>query len=75
MKRLLPLTVLLGGCFGPQLDGDGVFVLESVRRDRAHLRYADGQISVNDACMIRLENGLNPRIPPMYVNGRPLGFC
>jgi len=25
--------------------------------------------------MIRMENALNPAIPPMYVNGEPVGFC
>ena len=39
------------------------------------LRFADGQVSLNDQCMIQLANGLNPAIPPLYVNGRPVGFC
>lgn len=39
------------------------------------LRFADGRVSLNDLCMIRLANDLNPAIPPLYVNGRPVGFC
>jgi hypothetical protein len=39
-----------------------------------HLKYADGQVSLNDKCMIRL-NKLSPKMPPIYVNGRPVGFC
>lgn len=59
----------------PLLDGDGVVALPSDNPLRFHLRYRDGQVSVNDACAIRLENKLNPKIPPVYVNGRPIGFC
>jgi len=45
--------------------------------DAAHplLRYRDGQLSQNTSCVIQLDNALNPAVPPMYVNGRPLGFC
>ena len=59
----------------PRLDGDGVVVLPSEDAGRFHLRFADGQVSVNDACAIRLENRLHPKIPPVYVNGQPIGFC
>ena len=59
----------------PRLDGEGVVVLPSADPLRYHLRYADGQVSLNDACAIRLENRLNPKIPPVYVNGQPIGFC
>lgn len=38
------------------------------------LRYGDGLVSLNDRCMVRhLE--LNPKMPPVYVSGRPVGFC
>jgi len=59
----------------PRLDGDGVVALPSDNPLRFHLRYRDGQVSLNDACAIRLENKLNPKIPPVYVNGQPIGFC
>lgn len=39
-----------------------------------HLRYPDGQVSLNDRCMVRAVK-LNPRMPAIYVNGRPVGFC
>ena len=57
------------------LDGNGVVALPSADPARFHLRYVDGQVSLNDACAIRLQNKLNPKIPPLYVNGQPIGFC
>jgi len=59
----------------PVAPQDGV--IRVVSGDAVHplLRYRDGQLSQNTSCVIQLDNPLNPRIPPMYVNGRPLGFC
>jgi hypothetical protein len=38
------------------------------------IRYADGQLSLNDRCAVRLGK-LNTKIAPLYVNSRPVGFC
>lgn len=38
------------------------------------VRFADGQVSVNDRCPVR-QVKLNRRMPPLYVNGHPVGFC
>lgn len=38
------------------------------------LRFPDGTRTENDRCMI-LERKLNPKIPPIWVNGAPVGFC
>ena len=39
------------------------------------LRYFDGsQVSLNDRCAVRKVK-LNPKMPPVYVNGQPIGFC
>jgi len=38
------------------------------------LCFADGQVSLNDRCIVR-QRPLNPKMPPVYVNGRPVGFC
>jgi hypothetical protein len=38
------------------------------------LRSADGQISLNDRCPVRHAK-LNPKMAPVYVNGKPIGFC
>ena len=39
------------------------------------IAYFDGAlVSVNDRCAVRKVK-LNPKMPPAYVNGRPVGFC
>jgi hypothetical protein len=38
------------------------------------IRFSDGLVSLNDRCPVRLVP-LNLRMPPVYVNGRPVGFC
>jgi hypothetical protein len=39
------------------------------------LRYFDGsQVSLNDRCP-NTKAKLNPKMPPIYVNGQPIGFC
>lgn len=57
------------------LDGAGVFYVASEDPARPRIRYADGQVGMSDHCAIRVANQLNRRIPPVYVNGRPIGFC
>ena len=45
-------------------------------RDAEHPRakYADSLVSLNDRCVVR-QSKLNLRVPPIYVNGSPIGFC
>lgn len=69
------LLALIGCTGGPKLTGDGVFALASADPEHPRLRYSDGQISMNASCMIKLGNKLNPKIPPFYLNGTPVGFC
>ena len=39
------------------------------------IRYSEtGLVSLNDRCAVRKVR-LNPKMPPVYVNGRPIGFC
>ena len=39
------------------------------------LRYFDtGIVSLNDRCAVRKVR-LNSKMPPVYVNGQPIGFC
>ncbi len=40
----------------------------------APIRYEDGQVSENDRCAVS-QKRLNTKIPPVYVNGRVIGFC
>ena len=39
------------------------------------LRFLEsGLLSINDRCPVRKVR-LNPKMPPAWVNGRPVGFC
>ena len=38
------------------------------------VRYSDSLVSLNDRCPVR-HGKLNPAYVPVYVNGRPVGFC
>lgn len=42
--------------------------------DMPRLRYDGGEMSVNDRCPVR-HRKLNPAIEPLWINGKPLGFC
>jgi hypothetical protein len=78
MHRFLllpPLLLLAAGCDRPVPAGAGVIAVESGDPERPRLRYLDGQVSSNTSCAIRRGNRLNPRVPPMRINGVPIGFC
>ena len=55
--------------------GEGVVFVAAATEDRPRLRYLDGQLSRNDTCFIRIGNKLNKKVPPLYINGAPVGFC
>ena len=38
------------------------------------IRYEDSLVSLNDRCIVR-GGTLNSIFQPVYVNGRPIGFC
>lgn len=57
------------------LSDDGVFYVQSSEPASPRVRYLDGQVSLNDSCAIRRGSKLNRRVPPIYVNGQPIGFC
>lgn len=57
------------------LTEDGVFYVQSSEPASPRVRYLDGQVSLNDSCAIRRGSKLNRRVPPIYVNGKPIGFC
>ena len=38
------------------------------------IKYADSLVSLNHECMVS-KRRLSDRIRPVYVNGRPVGFC
>jgi hypothetical protein len=39
-----------------------------------YMLMADSQVTVNDRCPVRKVR-LSLRLPALYVNGRPVGFC
>jgi hypothetical protein len=43
-------------------------------RDHPRILYSDSLLSLNDRCIVR-QGRLNPGFKPVYVNGRPVGFC
>ncbi len=56
-------------------DGTNVTTVRDTLRNRyPHLKLADGQMTINDRCPVR-RVGLNRRLPVLFVNGRPIGFC
>ena len=81
-----PILIAILGCGGggardaalprdaQKMPSMGETVLTDTTSDFPHLRFADGQVSLNDRCMVR-QVKLNPRLPAIYVNGRPVGFC
>ena len=73
--RMAPMAPVTPVAPMPALDGEGVFFVATSEAARPKVRYLDGQVSLNRSCAIRLGNKLNRRIPPMYVNGKPIGFC
>lgn len=36
--------------------------------------FEDGLVTLNDRCAVR-KTRLNPKMPAVYVNGQPVGFC
>jgi hypothetical protein len=42
--------------------------------ERHHIRYDDGTMTINDFCPV-LQRPLGPVKSPIFVNGRPMGFC
>lgn len=57
------------------LDDEGIVYVLAAQPGYPRVRYLDGQLSLNESCAIRVENKLSRKIPPVYVNGQPIGFC
>ena len=78
------MAILL--CVGWAAGDGGDAARQDVEQPRAMARYvnltdslprlifADGLVSLNDRCMVRRVK-LNPKMPPIYVSGEPVGFC
>ncbi len=66
------LLLFLGACKAPTARG---VIKVNDNAEEYRLRYLDGQVSLNTRCGVRIENGLNTKVRPLYVNGAPIGFC
>lgn len=53
----------------------GAFYVPTSDPLHPRVHYVDGQDSLNDSCIVLTGNKLSRRVPPAYVNGRPIGFC
>lgn len=42
--------------------------------EKPKIRWGAGPTSLNDRCIVR-KSKLNLRMPPIFVNGQPIGFC
>lgn len=69
----LLLTTIACGQAGPANPSLGEAVEPTA--ERSAFRYHDtGLVSLNDYCPVR-GDALNGHVEPIYVNGRPIGFC
>lgn len=48
--------------------------LDDPKAEFPRVIFADGEISLNDHCMVR-EDRLSERFPAVYINGHPVAFC
>jgi hypothetical protein len=59
---------------GPAFDPAAAAAYDDTTLAFPRLRFTNGQTSVNDRCPVRKVK-LNRRLPPVFVNGQPVGFC
>jgi hypothetical protein len=57
------------------LSDDGQFYMWGDSPSKPYVRYLDGQMSRNESCPILRGNKLSRKVPPIYINGAPIGFC
>ena len=48
--------------------------LPTAHPDNPMIKYADSLVSLNDRCAVR-STPMSLTVKPVYVNGRPVGFC
>ena len=66
---------ILAGCGASAMRDAPLGRFERPQSEFSAIRYADRDlVSVNDRCPVTFDR-LNPAIEPVYVNGRPIGFC
>lgn len=75
MPRLIlgvVLTLIIVSTMAVSADAQVKIPVEGTNRWR--VQYADSTISLNDICPIAIKT-LGTGKMPLYVNGRPVGFC
>ena len=55
-------------------DASGQTYVPTADLQHPKVRYADSLVSMNDRCPVR-KGKLSTTYKPVYVNGRPIGFC
>lgn len=68
---------MLAACSGKDKPAEYMALGEFVEAQDSfpRVRYFDTDlVSINDRCAVRMVK-LNPKMPPVYVNGQPVGFC
>jgi YHS domain-containing protein len=78
-RGLLVLALALGAGFagldalGPR-EGEAQRLVPTADPKHWRIKYADSLVSINDRCAVK-EGALSTDIRPIYVNGKPVGFC
>ncbi len=74
---LSAVCLMFSGC-GQQkaelVNDSGAVAYVDSTAEYPRLIFADGHTSINNRCMVRMVK-LNRRMPPVYVNSQPVGFC
>jgi hypothetical protein len=66
------LSFVLAGALPPETSAQEKIPVPG--SDRWRVRYADGTVTINDFCPVA-QRRIGERQTPIYVNGRPVGFC
>ena len=76
MGRLATLLfVAFVACAPDGMSGPSLGQLVDPSAEASPIRYEDrGLVSLNDTCPVTGQP-VSPQIEPVYVNGRPIGFC
>lgn len=59
---------------GANGENDSPVYDSTVYTEPPHLLMRDGEMTLNNTCPVRKAR-LNKRVQPVFVNGRPIGFC
>ncbi len=79
LVAMAAVAAILFGCGGGEkesmvVEDGGTIAYVNEEEEFPLIVFGDGQQSLNDRCMVR-QAKLNLRMPPVYVNSKPVGFC